>query len=301
MKGLAARAIYFVRTAFHGLVGSPVTTLVAVGTIAVSLVLVGAFGLLLFNMEALLERFGGQLHVTAYLEPGLDEARQRALAETARTAPGVAEVRLVSEAEALERFRAGVARGAAFLEGLDENPLPASLEITLVPEQRSVEGMQVVTAALEGLDGVDDLASGQDWVEGYLRAIALVRALGIGLGTVLVFATLLIVANTIRLAIVARSDELEILGLVGASRSFVSTPFLLEGMLQGVLGGTVALAALALLYRIVLPGFTVGLELLIGGATPAFFGVGQALLLVTGGAALGVFGSGVALLGGLRR
>lgn len=301
MKALSARALYFLRAALRGLLTSPVTTVVAVATIGVSLVLVGAFALLLFNMEGLLERFGGQLHVTAYLEEGLSPERQRALAETARTAPGVADVRLVTEAEALERFREGVASGAAFLEGLDENPLPASLEIRLVEERRSVEGMQVVTGALSGLDGVDELASGQDWVEGYLRAIALVRALGLGLGAVLAFATLLIVANTIRLAVVARADELEILSLVGASRGFVSTPFLLEGFFQGVLGGLLALALLAVLYRLVLPGFSVGLELLVGSASPAFFGVGQASVLVATGALLGLFGSGAALLGGLRR
>jgi cell division transport system permease protein len=292
--------VYFGRTALRGLVGSPVTTLVAVGTIGVSLVLVGAFALLLFNMEGLLDRFGSELHVTAYLEPGLSAQSQRALADAARTVEGVAEVRLVSEAEALERFRNGVARGAAFLEGLDENPLPASLEITLAAERQSAEGMYIVTSSLEGLRGIDDLASGQDWVEGYLRAIALVRALGLGLGVILALATLLIVANTIRLAVVARADELEILALVGASRGFVSTPFLLEGLLQGVAGGVLALLLLSALFQLVLPSFAYGLELLVGGATPEFFSAAQALGLVAIGALLGVFGSGAALIGGLR-
>jgi len=300
VKRVAARVVYFGRTALRGLVASPVTSVVAVATIGTSLVLVGAFALLLFNMEGLLERFGGNLHVTAYLEVGLAQERQRELAATARTVEGVAEVRLVTEAEALERFRTGVARGAAFLEGLDENPLPASLEITLVPERQSAEGMRIATASLQGLAGVDDLASGQDWVEGYLRAVALVRGLGLGIGVILVLATLLIVANTIRLAVVARSDELEILALVGASRGFVSVPFLLEGLLQGLAGGLLALLLLFGLFHLVLPGLAFGLELLLGGAVPAFFSTGQALALVIGGALLGVIGSGAALLGGLR-
>lgn len=300
MKRLLARARYFVRTAVRGLVASPVTSIVAVGTIGVSLVLVGAFALLLFNMEGLLERFGGNLHVTAYLEDGLSPERQEQLASTTRTVEGVAEVRLVTEAEALERFRKGVARGAAFLEGLDENPLPASLEIRLVPERQSAEGMSIVTASLSGLAGVDDLASGQDWVEGYLRVLALVRGLGLGLGVVLVLATLLIVANTIRLAVVARADEVEILALVGASRGFVSVPFLLEGLLQGIAGGLLALLLLFGLFHLVLPGFAFGLELLLGGAVPEFFDARQALGLVLGGALLGCIGSATALLGGLR-
>jgi cell division transport system permease protein len=300
VKRAAARAVYFVRTAVRGLVASPVTSVVAVGTIGISLVLVGAFALLLFNMEGLLERFGGNLHVTAYLETGLEPERQHELSALARTVEGVAEVRLVTESEALERFSKGVARGAAFLEGLDENPLPASLEITLVPERQSAEGMRIVTASLEGLAGVDDLASGQDWVEGYLRAVALVRGLGLGLGAILLLATLLIVANTIRLGVVARVDELEILALVGASRGFVNVPFLLEGLLQGVAGGMLALLLLLGLFHLVLPGFAFGLELLLGGAVPEFFSASQALALVFGGALLGGIGSGTALLGGLR-
>ena len=292
--------VYFVRTALRGLTTSPVTSSVAVVTIAVSLVLVGAFGLLLANMHELLDRFGEDLHVTAYLEPGVSLRDRERLVATARTVEGVERVRLVSEAEALERFRAGVGAGAAFLEGLDENPLPASLEITLVPERRSAAGMAVVVESLAGLPGIEDLASGRDWVEGYLRAVALVRGVGVGLGVVIALAALLIVANTIRLAILARRDELEILALVGAGRTFVSTPFLLEGLLEGVAGGALALVCLFALFSLVLPGFEFGLELVVGGVAPRFFGAGEALWLVASGAGLGLLGSGAALAGGLR-
>ena len=208
MRRLATRVAFLVRSAVRGLGASPVTSSVAVATIGVSLVLLGSFGLLLRNMEELLDRFGDDLHVTAFLEPGLSAAERSDLASRVATAPGVEHVRLVSEEEALERFRRDVGTGSALLEGLDENPLPASLEITLVPEQRSAAGMARVVESLQGLPGIDDLSSGQDWVEGYLRALALVRGLAIGLGVILVLAALLIVANTIRLAVLARRDEL---------------------------------------------------------------------------------------------
>jgi cell division transport system permease protein len=296
----AAQLVYFLRTALRGLAASPVTSAVAVVTIGVSLVLVGAFALLLRNMEELLDRFGDDLHVTAYLEAELDEAARRELVGVAGTVEGVERVRLVTEAEALERFREGVGRGAAFLEGLEENPLPASLEITLVPERRSADGMRVVVESLSGLSGIDDLSSGQDWVEGYLRAVALVRGMGIGLASILILATLLIVANTIRLTIFARRDELEILSLVGASRPFVNTPFLLEGILQGAIAGALALGVLFALFRLVLPGFEFGLELVLGGTSPRFFTASEAFWLVAGGGSLGLIGSGAALAGGWR-
>ncbi len=300
MRGLRPKLVYFCSTAWRGLVASPVTSAVSVGTIGVSLVLVGVFALTLRNMEELLERFGDDLRVTAYLTEGLADAERGRLASLAETVEGVESVRLVSKHEAMERFREGVGRGTALLDGLGENPLPASLEITLVPEQRTPAGMARVVEALSGLPGIGDLASGQDWVEGYLRFLALIRGLGTGLGLIVVVATLLIVANTIRLAVYARRDELEILSLVGASRSFVSTPFLLEGLLQGGIGGVLALALLFGLFRLVLPGFELGLELLLGGAAPRFFSGAEAVWLVAGGASLGLLGSGAALVGDWR-
>lgn len=299
MRRLAVRLFYFGRTAVRGLRSSPVTTAVAVVTIGVSLVLVGAFQLLLRNMEELLDDFGDDLHVTAYLEDGLGAGEQRKLEKLILTVEGVERVRAVSKADAWERFRTGVGGGAALLEGLEENPLPASLEIVLVPERRSPEGLRIVAESIEGLPGIADLASGQDWVEGYLRAIALVRGTGIGLGVILALATLLIVTNTIRLAVFARRDELEILWLVGASRSFMNTPFLLEGLVQGAVGGTVAVALLYGIFRLVLPGFEFGLELVLG-AVPRFFTLAEALVLVAEGAGLGLVGSVAAVTGSAR-
>jgi cell division transport system permease protein len=159
--------------------------------------------------------------------------------------------------------------------------------------------MEAVANIIAGLAGVESLSSGRDWVEGYLRAVALVRAVGLGLGVILALATLLIVSNTIRLGVFARRDELEILSLVGASRPFVQTPFLLEGVVQGAAGGAIALGLLYALFRFALPGFEFGLELLVGTA-PRFFSSGEALILVAGGAGLGLFGSAAALSGGLR-
>jgi cell division transport system permease protein len=291
--------ILFVRTAIRGIASSPVTSGISVVTIGVTLVLVGAFALLLRNMEELLDQFGDDLRVTAYLESDLSGEALRALEDRVLAIPGVEDVEAVSQDEALERFRTSVGSGSALLNGLDINPLPASLEISLSDDRRSAEGMEAVANAIEGLAGVESLGSGRDWVEGYLRAVALVRGVGVGLGIILALATLLIVSNTIRLGIFARRDELEILSLVGASRAFVQMPFLLEGLLQGAAGGAIALGLLYALFRLALPGFEFGLELLVGTA-PRFFSSGEALILVAGGAGLGLFGSATALGGGWR-
>jgi len=294
MQALAALRI-FLRSAWQGLRGNPTTAAVATGTIALCLLLAGAFSLLLVNMEGMLERFGREIRISAYLADGLSVAEQRALLERVRTAPGVEGVELVTKADALERFRASSSGRAELLEGLAENPLPASLEITLVPEQRSRQGLENLAKVLAGLPGVDDLGYGHEWVEGYARAVALVRGLGLGIGAVLALATLLIVSNTIRLSVYARQEEIEILLLVGAGRGFVATPFVLEGMAQGLAGGLLALGLLYGLYALFLPDLADGLQLVLGYATPVFLSWKGAAWLVAAGVGQGAVGSAWAL------
>ncbi len=282
--------------AARGIRQASTTSLLAVLTIAVVLVLIGSASLLVANMAGLLDEFGSELVLTAYLEPDLAEGAQQALADRIAEEEGVAAVALVGREEALLRFER-IAGSAELLAGLAENPLPASVEITLAPQARTKAAIDALEATLAGLPGVDELAYGQDWIEGYGRAISLVRGLALGLGAVLGLAALLIVANTIRLAVYARRDELEILALVGASRTFVRVPFLLEGTIQGLLGGLLALAILLATYELLLPQLRYGLELLLGKAELGFFTAGESILLVAAGALLGLLGSITAMVG----
>ncbi len=296
MRRALFQAAWLVRAALRGLRASAVTSGIAVATLAVVLVLVGTFLLVIANMNLLLERVGSDLHVTAYLEESLSADTRRELARRVADLGGVHAVEIVSKEEALRRFaeRSG---GAALLEGLEENPLPASLEVRLAPERRSAEDVRAVSEALAGMDGVEELGSSQQWVEGYARARRLVRGLGFGLGAVLGLATLLIVANTIRLTLHARRDELEILSLVGASRIFLRVPFLIEGVLQGMAAGVLALALLYGLFHLAVPQLGDGLELFLGWKDPVFLSLRDALGLLAAGAGLGVVGAAAALAG----
>ncbi len=298
MRRVAASARTAVRTAWSGLRTSPVTSGVAVITIAVALLLVGAFALLVTNMERILDRFGEELRVSAYLAPGLAPEAQEALRARVADVPGVLSVALVTRDEALARFRESRVARAALLDGLEENPLPASLEVSLEPAERTREGLAALNDELADLPGIEELGYGHGWVEGYARALGVVRAAALALGLVLGLAALLIVANTIRLAVYARRDEIEILRLVGASRAFVAAPFVLEGLIQGLVGGLIALGLLALFHVALVPSLRGGMELLLGDVTPVFLAARGMLTLVLGGAALGALGSAAALVQG---
>lgn len=282
--------------AVRGIRTGSTTSSLAVLTIAIVLVMVGSAALLLHNMSGLLDEFGEDLQLTAYLEKSLTEDDLRLLATTVGGAPGVERVEVVTREQALERFER-IAGGAELLAGLEENPLPASLEIHLLPEARTAEAIGILESSLDGLPGIDEIAHGQEWIEGYARALALIRGVATGIGLVLGLAALLIVANTIRLALYARRDELEILALVGASRTFVRVPFLLEGTLQGLLGGLIALLLIFGAYELLLPQIRYGLELVLGRAELRFFSSAECIRLVASGAGLGLLGSLIALLG----
>lgn len=289
----AARAV---SSALRGLRASPITSAIATGTIALCLLLAGSFGLLLVNMERVLTHFGQEVRVSAYLSDDMPSEQQEALALRVQRLPGVESVAWVSKQAALERFRASPFGRASLLDGLDENPLPASLEIVLVPEQRNSKGLDALVRTLGDLPGIEELGYGHEWVEGYARAVALVRGVALAIGAVLALATLLIVSNTIRLSVYARRDEIEILALVGAGRAFVATPFLLEGLLEGAAGGLLALAGIALAFHALTGSFGTGLELVLGLAQPIFFGPGEMIGLVALGAGLGALGSAAAVL-----
>jgi cell division transport system permease protein len=298
---LSARLAYFGRTALRGLAASPLPSGVAVITIATTLLLVGALALLVANMQGLLDRVARDLRVSAYLADDLSDSARTELLQRARTLPGVASVTLVDKQEALRRFQAGAGGRSGLLEGLDENPLPASLELSLATQARSAAGLRRLSEAVAALPGVVQVSSSQDWVDGYVRAVDLVRAVGGVLGGVLGLAALLIVANTIRLAVYARRDELEILALVGASRAVVGIPFVLEGALQGTAGGTLALGLLYALFRLLAPALGPDLALVLGFVEPRFLTPVGMAALVAAGTALGILGSLLSLVGGRPR
>jgi cell division transport system permease protein len=294
VRGALYQLYYFARAAIAGLRGSPLTTGVSIATIAVAVIPLGGLWVVTGNMRALLDRFGNELSLTAFLAPEVRSDPGRALAARAAAIPGVERVEFVSQEQALERFRARLG-GSELLEALESNPLPASLSIALAPDARTPASIAAVSEALHAIPGVEEVAGGESWIEGYGRALRLVRSAGFGLGAVLALATLLIVANTIRLAVYARRDELSILALVGASRTFLRVPFLLEGLLQGAIGGLLGVVLLFAVFHVAVPQLRDALELFLGWSEPSFLSPHNVVVLVAAGAGFGLAGAAAAV------
>jgi cell division transport system permease protein len=277
---------------------APLPSLVSVLTIGLSLFLGASFVLALFAARALLSSWGAQASVTLYLDRALNDEQARALAQEVQSRAGDADVVYVDRATALSRLRVDLGDLAGSLDGLTQNPLPPSLEVT----PRSAlppSGLRMLAARLGQLPGVEEVDYGREWLDKLEALGRASRAFGAGALIAVLGAALLVVANTIRLAVYARRDEIEIMKLVGATDGYVRAPFLLEGLLQGVLGAGLALIAVLSMQRWLLPRAQAAFAFAAGVAPPRILPLHGALLLGLG-AAVGLFGSWLAVARFLR-
>jgi cell division transport system permease protein len=287
------------RRAFVNLWRAPLPSLMAVLTIALALFLGSTFAAGVLGARALLRSWGAEASLTLYLDPALGDLQARALGERVRTEnPGV-EVKYVDKAEALSRLRADLGDAGAALDGLSQNPLPPTLELRPPAAQTSAAEIRALSVRLSGLPGVSDVDYGREWLDKLEALGRALRAAGAGALAVVLAAAVLVVANTIRLAVYARRDEIEIMKLVGATDGYVRVPFLLEGALQGLFGALLAVAGLLALQRWLLPKAVAAFAFASGLGTPRMH-LGEIALVVGFGAVVGLFGSYLAVARFLR-
>ncbi len=293
---MSLRPSYFLCRALLALRRGPFVTLVATGTIFVAVVVTGAFAAALSAAERLLAAWGGEVQISVYLEPGADLVEARAA--VARIAPGYG-IEAVSSREALARLKASLGDQAAVLEGVGEAVLPASVEIRA--PGILLEAARALAARLRALPNVAEVDYGNAWLEQLERLLRRARIVGLVLFGALSFATAVLVANTLRLAVYARRDEIEIMKLVGATDSFVGAPFLLEGLVQGLAGAALAVGTLLLAYAALAPRLRAAVALATGLTRADLLPTPLLLGLLAGGAALGLLASTLSVARLVRR
>jgi cell division transport system permease protein len=265
--------------------------LASIGTMAVSFVIVGIFLIITGNLGALVAEWKEQFQVTVFLEDGITGEQLALLRKRIQSERAVKGMTYISKAEALQQFKRELQGKESLLEGLGENPIPASLQLRVHEPYQTPEALKQLTASLSRVEGVEDVMYGQEWVDRLSAVIRLLRLLGLGVGLALGLASLLIVSNTIRLAVYARAEEIEVMRLVGASRLHVRAPFLLEGMIQGTLSAGLALLLLYGAYRATLWQLQVTPGQIFGIGVGSFLELRWAVLMVVSGAGVGAFGS----------
>lgn len=243
MRRTGSRFRYYLVEAWEEFRHSPGPNLLAAGVLSATLFVASSLLLVLANVSATLQDWGNRLRVDVFLTEGAPEQEIADLARHIERLEGVLRVTRVDKEQALGRFRAAFHTLADVPEELGENPLPESLEAYLNPADASSTGLRVL-AAVRGSPVVDDVRWDRPVMDRLTAAHRFARWGGGILGAVVLGALTLVMAGVLRLAVLARREEIEIMRLVGASPGMVRGPFLLAGAIQGAVGALVAMAVL---------------------------------------------------------
>ena len=223
-------------------------SLVTIVTIAVSILIVSAFALFFLNTNDLINAWKKGVHIMVYLKNGVVETEVSRLQKMLPGLVGVEKVNFISRDEALKQLREQLPRQSFLLDNLKQNPLPDAFEVHLLPATRNWAKIEKLAVQLEKLPEVEEVEYGRGWLGRFAVVFNLFRLAGYALGALFFLAAVFFVANTIRLVLYSRREEVEIMRLVGAEERFIKTPFYIEGMLQGAIGGCIGIAALFVSY-----------------------------------------------------
>ena len=230
------------RSAWHGFWRNGLMSLAATATMVLMLLLLSGLIILVTGLNATLNYVQGEVQVVAYLKDSATQQDVIALETSLQNMPQVSQVGYVSKAKAYQDFLTRHPDEADVINSLPMNPLPASLQINLSDPNDYVD----VATYLNNQPAVDQVMNIKQTVDQLNTVISVLQAGGTAVLVIVGLIVLFIVVNTIRLAVVARSDEIEIMRLVGASDAFIRWPFIFEGALVGLLGATIAIVLLFL-------------------------------------------------------
>lgn len=283
----------FFKRAINDLRENQFLAAITVVTIALSILIASAFALFFINAGELLTQWQKGIRMMVYLKPGVSEPARLDTKFRIQGIAGVQEAAYISKEEAMERLKGQMPHHSALLENLKENPLPDAFEVTLEAGARDSAQLQFLSERIQALEPVEEVEYGQQWIQRFSSVINLFSIAGYGIGALFFMATVFIVANTIRLVLYSRRDEIEIMRLVGATDRFIKIPFYLEGMIQGALGTTIGLVALYIGYFSLSSHFQPSLAS--GLLTLRFFPVLVCVSIVAGGTVVGWLGCWISL------
>jgi len=262
----------------------------AVLAITLALVVLGVLLLLTWNAEQLLSRWTSASEFSVYLSDSTT-SEQRGTIESAIDQSGVAAGReYVSKAQALTRFRKEFADLANLAEGLGDNPFPASIEVRVSPGAERDGRVDALVKKVVQLPGAVDVKYDRDWLARVASALDTVRAAAAALALLMGLAAAVTVAVVVRLGLLARHDEIEIMELVGAPLSYIRGPFVAEGFLQGGIGAILAILFLWLSHSLANAWWGTELRALLEGDALRFLPVRLSVSLILGGMFVGSTG-----------
>ena len=225
-------------------------------TVSLSVLIFSFFFLIYINMIKAGESLGDDLRLTIYLEEEPVVEMQTELVRKITNFSPVEEIRFTSREDAFNKLSSQLGDNVDVLDDLDPSFLPPSIEVYPQKDLTSLTQIKRFSEYLSTLPGAIKVQYGQDWLERFNYFTKLLQIIVVLSGILLILTTTFMVSYTIRLAVLARQAELEILRLLGATNSYIRTPFLIEGLLQGIFGSSLGLVALFFLFQWIQMHFT---------------------------------------------
>jgi len=245
----------------------------------------GTFGIVAYNVDVTLQAIERRVEVVAYLRDDITAAQLEVLQSDVHSYPEVEDVVHVSKFEAMRNAMQQLSEFRDVFTDLEMNPLPASIEVQLKPDFRNPQAVEHVAQLIDLYPFVEDVRYGREWVNKIYQLRRLGGAIATILGVAFAVVAILIIGTTVRMAVLARREEIAVMRLVGATDGFIRRPFLLEGFVTGLAGGCLALLLTYAAYRVV-DGSLIDLEWL-----PTLWAAAGTLA----GALIGLFASAYAL------
>jgi cell division transport system permease protein len=278
-------ASHSIREAVAAFRRAPGLAILSATSIGLSLFVLGTFALVTYNVDVTLRSIERRVEVVAYLRDDISAAQLELLQNDVMSFPEVENLVHVSKFEAMRNAMQQLEEFRDVFTDLEMNPLPASLELQMKPEFRDPTSVGRVAELIALYPFVEDVRYGREWVNKIYQLRRLGGAVAAILGVAFAIVAILIIGTTVRMAVLARREEIIIMRLVGATDGFIRRPFLLEGFVTGLAGGALALA-LTYAAFLAVDGSLIDLEWL-----PALWAGGGAVA----GGLLGLWASGAAL------
>ena len=285
---------YVMRRTFQNMMGNLFPNLITIGIIAISMLIFSTFTLLAYNLTNFLKIWEDKIEVIAYLKRGTPSGEVEPLLDKTRLLEGVEVVRYVSPYDAMAFMETKLDRQKNLLQGIQPAVLPPSFEIQLKKEYRNSTKIKEVVTHLKKIPQFEEIQYGQEWVETFSVLVHILRLTQWILGGLLLIAVVFITSNTLQLTISSRREEIEVMQWVGASPAFIRVPFYMEGLIQGLLGGGLAILFLFLMHQGLFLNLPPSMQAWLAKIPVLFLPLETIVWILLGGMVLGFFGSSVA-------
>jgi cell division transport system permease protein len=214
----------------------------SVGTITTALSILGLFLFVYTNLNSVLSFWNDQVQLIVYLDDEISSGERKQLEKLFSSNPKVDSFDFVSRDKAWENFQSMFSEKASFLKSIGFNPLPASYNLKIKSSSERLKSIQSLAKKLNREDGVESVEYGEEWINRFEAFMVLMRVFLLALGILLCLGAVLIISNTVKLSVLSRKSEVELMLLTGATPGFIKIPFFLEGIFHGVLGALISLS-----------------------------------------------------------